>query len=341
MLAAARRRPRAGFGGRRSKCARLGVIQYRTFRNTDPPRLAEIWRNQGAARSGLMQPMSTAVFEHFVLAKPYFEPAGLIVATQNESPVGFAHAGFGPNEDESELSTDLGVTCQVVLADAEPRAEISGELLTRCEQFLRDRGAKVLYGGSLKPLNPFYLGLYGGSELPGVLDSDQATQQLFRDHSYREIDRSVLFERELQGFRPPVDRTQMLIRRSTSFTAVPDPPPRTWWEACTLSGFDRLRFELVDRASGRELAQATFRNMEPMSAGWGVPTMGLVELEVHSDRRRQGMATYVLGESFRALQAQGIARVQVQTMRRNTAARALYAKLGFEQIDEGAVFRKE
>src|SRR5262249_7913159 len=161
------------------------------------------------------------------------------------------------------------------------------ELLSRCESFLRGRGAKVLYGGSLHPLNPFYLGLYGGSELPGVLDSDRATQDLFRTHGYREVDRSVLFERELLGCRPPVDRTQMLIRRSTGFTALPDPPPRTWWEACTLSGFERLRFELSDRSTAQALAQATFRNMEPMSAGWGVPTMGLVELEVHSDRRRQ------------------------------------------------------
>jgi ribosomal protein S18 acetylase RimI-like enzyme len=320
--------------------ARPGVIEYRPFRNTDPPRLAEVWRSLGSVRPGLMQPMSTAVLEHFVLAKPYFEPAGLIVATDDDAPIGFAHAGFGPNEDESELSTELGVTCQIVLGSAENQAEISGELLVRCEGFLRGRGAKVLYGGSLRPLNPFYLGLYGGSELPGVLDSDQATQAVFRNHNYREIDRAVLFERELLGFRPPVDRTQMLIRRSTSVAIVPDPPARTWWEACTLSGFDRLRFELSDR-SGHELAQATFRTMEPMSAGWGVPTMGLVELEVHTERRRQGLATYVLGESFRALQAQGIARVQVQTMRRNTAARALYAKLGFEQIDEGAVFRKE
>lgn len=317
------------------------MTEYRSFRNTDPPRLAEIWRSQGNARRGLMQPMTTAVLEHFVLAKPYFEPAGLIVATENETPIGFAHAGFGPNDDESELSTELGVTCQVVLSAAENAAQISGELLVRCEDFLRGRGAKVLYGGSLRPLNPFYLGLYGGSELPGVLDSDQDTQALFRAHNYREIDRAVLFERELQSFRPPVDRTQMLIRRSTSFTGVPDPPPRTWWEACTLSGFDRLRFELADRIKGQPLAQATFRSTEPLSAGWGVPTMGLVELEVHSERRRQGLATYMLGEAFRALQAQGIARVQVQTMRRNTAARALYAKLGFEQIDEGAVFRKE
>jgi ribosomal protein S18 acetylase RimI-like enzyme len=72
-----------------------------------------------------------------------------------------------------------------------------------------------------------------------------------------------------------------------------------------------------------------------------VPTIGLVELEVQSERRRQGLATYLLGEAFRALHHQGIARIQVQTMGRNTAARALYAKLGFRQTDEGAVFRKE
>jgi RimJ/RimL family protein N-acetyltransferase len=37
----------------------------------------------------------------------------------------------------------------------------------------------------------------------------------------------------------------------------------------------------------------------------------------------------------------GFTRVEVQTMQQNEAARGLYAKLGFELVDQGAVFRKE
>ena len=79
----------------RETCA---LIEYRAFRNTDPPQLAEIWRSNSTSR-GLMQPMSTAVFERFVLSKPTFDRQGLVVAVDEDKIVGFAHAGFGPTED--------------------------------------------------------------------------------------------------------------------------------------------------------------------------------------------------------------------------------------------------
>ncbi len=91
---------------------------------------------------------------------------------------------------------------------------------------------------------PFYVGLYGGSELPGILDSDPQHQGFFRAAGYREIDRTVVLHRELTGFRPYVDRQQMLLRRRIRVESACDPPFRTWWEACTVGDFTRLRFEL-------------------------------------------------------------------------------------------------
>ena len=85
---------------------------------------------------------------------------------------GFAHAGFGPNAERSWISAETGVICVVVTDPKCAEAEVAAGLLDRCEEYLRRRGAKVLYGGGLQPLCPFYIGLYGGSELPGVLDSD-------------------------------------------------------------------------------------------------------------------------------------------------------------------------
>jgi ribosomal protein S18 acetylase RimI-like enzyme len=38
---------------------------------------------------------------------------------------------------------------------------------------------------------------------------------------------------------------------------------------------------------------------------------------------------------------QGYGLVEIQTMQSNTAAMAMYRKLGFRQIDGGAVYRKE
>jgi GNAT superfamily N-acetyltransferase len=276
-----------------------------------------------------------------VLSKPYFDREGLILALDDGRPIGFAHAGFGPNEDETRLSTEMGVTVLLLTINHPEEAAIGAELLARSEDYLRRRGAKVLYGGGIKPLNPFYVGLYGGSELPGIFDSEPQTQTLLREHGYREIDRTVVFHRELASFRPVVDRQQMQIRRNTDVEVTIDPPPRSWWDACSMSAFDRTVYRLRPRTGGEPIASATFWNMESFAAARGVRMHGLIDFEVEPSQRHKGMATYLIGEALRQLHEQAVALVEVQTMQGNTAAVKMYRKLGFEQVDSGAVFRKD
>ncbi|MEX2141838.1 MAG: GNAT family N-acetyltransferase [Pirellulales bacterium] len=316
------------------------LIHYRSFRNTDPPLLTELWRSCAERRS-LVQPLSTADFEQFVLNKPYFDREGLWLAIEGEQLQGFVHAGFGPSEDESTLSTELGVTSIVVVRPGPEQTQIAEALLQHSEEYLRGRGAQVLYGGSVRPLNPFYLGLYGGSEQPGVLDSDPAMQRLFLGHGYREIDRTVVFQRTLADFRAPVDRNQMQVRRSTQVAVVDEPPAKTWWEACTLGEFECVEYQLLDRGLGKQLASATLRGIEHTATNPGVRASGLVDVHVASQALHQGLATFLITEALKELQHQGVGVVEAQTMQRNAAAIGLYKKLGFTRIDSGAVYRKE
>jgi GNAT superfamily N-acetyltransferase len=288
-----------------------------------------------------VQPVSADLLEQLVLAKPYFDNSGLIVAVDDGTPIGFAHAGFGPAADEQGLSTEMGTTCMLMVRSNYQRLGIGAELLARSERYLQGRGSKVLYAGCIRPLNAFYLGLYGGSELPGVLDSNPKAQLLFRSQGYREIDRTVVMQRSLTGFRPLVDRRQMQIRRRSVMEMCEDPAPRSWWDACTYGGFERIRFRLLSRPAGELLAEATFWNIEPLASSWGVHAVGLVDLAVCDAERRQGLATFLLSEAFRHYQTQGMTLVEAQTMQHNAAALGLYQKLGFETIDSGAVFRKE
>jgi len=316
------------------------VIHYRTFRNSDPPGLVKIWQARAVER-GLTQPISVQVLEELVFAKPYFDNRGLILAIDDETPVGFVHAGFGPTDDEQRIEHKFGVTCMLMVRHDYRRLGIGRELIARSEQFLRDQGAKVLYGGGIRPLNPYYLGLYGGSELPGVLDSDQAAQQIYRACGYREIDHTRIFQRDLAGFRPPVDRHQMQIRRRMTVEITEDPPARTWWEACTFGGFERTRFELVEKSSRQTAASAIFWRIEPLGTSWGVQAAGLIDLEVQDDHRQKGVATALVSEAMKHLGQSGFHRVEVQTMQANTAALRLYKKLEFQEVDGGAVFRKD
>src|SRR5262245_42545214 len=173
---------------------------YRSFRNGDTPQLVDIWRAQPPQR-GLAQPMSLELFEQLVLAKPYFDNRGLILAFDAERAVGFAHSGFGPTEDESGIDRRFGVTSLVLLRPNHQSLDIGRELLARSEQYLRASGSQVLYAGGIRPLDPFYRGLYGGSELPGVLATDSFSNELYRTSGYGEIDRVAILERELAAFR--------------------------------------------------------------------------------------------------------------------------------------------
>jgi GNAT superfamily N-acetyltransferase len=317
------------------------VIEYRPFHNTDPPILAELWRS-ATDRPPLAQPMSASLIEQHVLNKPYFDPNGLLIALDGNRPLGYVHAAFGASDDMTSIGTDLGTTSMLLVRPNAPDPiALAGELLARSETYLRSRGAKVLYSPAVCPLDPFYLGLYGGSELPGVLDSDQSMQAFFRDHGYREIDRTVVFQCQLAAFHAPVDRQHMLIRRRSQIAVVNDPPTRNWWEACTLGEFERVEYQLVDRALGKQLASATLRILEYAPANPGVRSAGLISVAVDPTLLRQGMATFLLSEVMKEVSQQGFSLVEAQTMQRNAAAIRLYEKLGFRRVDSGAVFRKE
>jgi GNAT superfamily N-acetyltransferase len=314
------------------------VIQYRTFRNTDPPHLAELWRSRRAER-GIMQPMSLAVFDQFVLAKLYFEAAGLIVACADGVPVGYAHAGFGPGEP-TWISHDVGILSWVLVRPDFRRRGIGRQLLARAEDYLRQRGARTIEAGGLYPRTPFYFGMYG-SQPAGVLASDSEAQALLRSSGYQEAQRTQLMRRELTGFRPSMDRQQMQVRRQQIVNAAVDPPSASWWEASVLGEIERVQFSLLPRGGAECSASLVAWSSEPLSASYGTRVAGLLDLQVESCHRRRGLATCLLGESMRLLQGQGISAVDAVVTQDQLSYAALLQKFGFAAIDQGIVFRKE
>jgi ribosomal protein S18 acetylase RimI-like enzyme len=300
--------------------------------------MAEVWRSHISQR-GLMQPMSVAVLERFVLSKPYFDRDGVILAVEGDKLLGFSHAGFGPSADHSRLSCAEGVVAALMVRpDAD--AAVAGELLARSEAYLRGRGAQVLYGGGLWPIAPFYYGLIGGSEPAGVLASDPRTQSLFESHGYEPLERSVILHRDLGQFRPVVDRQQMQIRRHTAVSTIVDPPPASWWEACIFEAFERAKVMLTSRDGGTVLASAVYWNMETMAATWGVRAIGIVDLVVGEQKKRQGHASYLLGETLRQFHQQGVSLAEARVDITNAPAFALFSKLGFTEVDRSTRYRK-
>lgn len=315
------------------------MIHYRPFLNSDPPVIAEIWRSQPPSKA-LIQPMTPAVLDDTVFAKPFFDRQGLILAIDDDQPVGFVHAGFGPNTERTGLDQTSGTTALLLVSPHRDRDTIARELLSRSEQYLRDRGATTLFGGATDNLAPFYLGLYGGSRLSGVFASDAASVDLFRSSGYSEVAYARIFRRKLTGFRPPVDRELMQVRRQFQLVKQADSLPRTWWEASEFASIERLDFALLPKAQKVPVAEATFWDIEPLASSWGVHAVGLLSLEVSAIANECAVATHFFGEIFRQLQGFGITLVEFQLRADQTLALEACLKLGLEEIDQGLLFQK-
>ncbi|MFM8415699.1 MAG: GNAT family N-acetyltransferase [Planctomycetota bacterium] len=314
------------------------MISFDCFRNDDPPLLADAWRGADLGPAAL-QPMTSAALEAAVFSKPYFDRHGLVVARDGERLVGFAHAAFGPNADRSAIDTSVGTTLLVVVPPHERQTEIEDGLLARCEEYLRRRGATTILGGGSPDEGGFYLGLYGGSDLPGILDSAPGMQAVFRRAGYREAGRIAVLRRPLAGFRPPVNRLQVAIRRATTVRVIDEPARRTWWEAATTTGLALRRYELRGEADAL-LGSASFWDVQPLAASWGLAMAGLLRVDIEGARRRQGLANYLVAEALYDLGREGTTIVENHVAEDNAPARQLFSKLGFQATDHGTIFSR-
>ena len=315
-------------------------MQFRSFRNSDPPQLAKLWSSQPPQR-GLAQNVTPRILETYVFAKPYFHRHDFIVAEEGDQLAGFAHVGFGPNESRDDLCTEMGMTCMLQVAPEFDFAAVAGQLLERAEARLKERGAKLIYGGSVAPLNPFYVGLYGGSEMPGILLSDHRMVELFNRSGYSEIDRTVVLQRDLGDFRTPIDRRLVQLKRKMQVELDTVPKPEDWWDACVSPPHEPTCFEILPNQGGPACGSVRFWVIEPFSHTWGRLTVGLTKLKIAEEHRGKGLATYLNVEALRHLQLNGVELIEAQTMLSNKAALDLYARLGFKEVDQGVVFRKD
>jgi GNAT superfamily N-acetyltransferase len=315
------------------------LIRYRPFDNRDPPGLAEIWRTQRPIR-GRLQTATPQLIEEHVLAKPWFDRNGLIVAQEGSRLVGFVHAGFGASCTHAELDCTEGTSCLLLVAPHDERPKIAQELIAASEAYLSGRGAKQIYAGSQFPLNPFYLGMYGSSDVAGVLASNYGWANLLTECGYRPKVRRVLAGRTLASFRPPIDRKQMQVRRKFKVAEPAHVVPDNWWDACVWALHEWTQFRLVLPGGGEPIISATFWDIEPLGRNWGVQTVGLVRLDDTPEARQEGLTTFLLAEALRQFQSAGYGQFEAQAASTDVSLRAIFVELGMNEYDEGALWAK-
>ncbi|CAN5903834.1 hypothetical protein BH23PLA1_BH23PLA1_38820 [soil metagenome] len=316
------------------------MTRFRPFRNGDLPALAEIW-NAALPEEGVVRPIDVHELDALLISRLFFDPAGLILAEQAGRVVGFAHAGFGPKDPRGpsqQLDRSMGTVAMLAVAPEVAQRDVEQGLLDEAARYLRGQGATVLYAGGRYPLNPFYWGLYGGSEFSGILETHRGFLEAVEQAGYRPVARTIRLEADVT--RRPAARApkSLLLRRQTQLEIREDSLFDRWWDALSIGSAHPVAFVLIDRA-GHPVARASTWEMAGFERIDGRSRMGLVGLEVHPDQRRKGLGRLLLGEILRYASGQMAEALAVQTDSANTPARGLYAALGFQEIGATTLYR--
>jgi ribosomal protein S18 acetylase RimI-like enzyme len=277
--------------------------------------------------------------EYFLFSKIYFDPESLIIAESDKQIIGSAWAGFGPNDVESNLDTSSGVVCLLGVAPSYRRQGIGSELLRRAEVYLGERGSKELFAGPMYPLNPYTFGIYGGSYSPGFLDSDPLARPFFVSRGYAVESASLIFQRSLKNALNIADGRFAAHRlryeiRSSPFQGT------TWWQECILGPVELHEYRLQDKLTGRTAARALLWEMETYTQRWNEHAIGITDIVVPAEMRRQGLAKFLMAYLLRYLQDQFFSIVEMQVHAENIAGIDLVRRLGFEHVDTGHIYRK-
>jgi len=308
------------------------VIQYRRFRNTDPPAVAEVWNHAFTGR-GAAELRGTTLLEYLTFAKPYFDPDGLILATADGGVVGFVHAGFGPDAAERNIDLERGIVCTLGVIPPYRRQGIGTELLRRAEEYLRLRGARTLLAGPSGWLNPFTFALYGGSAAPGFLESDTLAGPFFESHGYQVTRTTRVWQRHLDRAPMIGDVRFGACRQRYEIHAGPW-HGAGWWRECVVGPAEVQEYRLQDRG-GAVAARAQVWVLDTYTLRWNEQAIGVIGLEVDAGLRRRGLARFLCAQLLRHFHEQFFTLVEVQAPADDPAAEGLLRGLGFEVVDAG------
>lgn len=317
------------------------MIEYRRFHNSDPPRIAALWHAARLGR-GAAGGFSSDALELLNFAQRYFDREGLILAVDRERDlvVGMVHAGFGPNEDQSGLHTGVGVICSIVVRPEYRRRGIGRELVRRAEEYLRGRGAETILAGPAAPFDPFNVGLYGGSQPSGFLESDPEAAPFLAAVGYEPVERFAILQRDLQTGRDPMSFKVVNVRRKTQLGMSHGPAEPTWWWTTRYGRLDTLRFLLTPKTGGEPLAGVTILGLDLYLPKWQERVIGLTDLDVPEAERRKGYGQALLLEVAKRLREELVNKLEAHVSESNPAAIRVFEAAGFSRVDTGVVYRK-
>lgn len=327
-------------GGRTATVHRYdSTVQYRSFHNADPPKLHQLWHLCALGRNAA-EGFSCDVFELFACSQTYFDRSGLIVALDDQRAVGFVHAGFAVNADETGLDQRQGILAALMVHPDYRRQGIGSELVRRAEEYLQSKGAESIEAGGGLNRNGFYCGIYGGLEPSGFCGSSAAWREFFDSCGYSPCSEVFIMRRDLLQTRDPVNAKLLRHRRHLNLVITDRPSNESWWWFVRFGHLDSLRFELQEKDDQEVVASGQIIGMDLFIPKWGVRTVGLREVFVPESQRRHGYAQALVLEICRRLRSEAVQLVEAHVASDNKPVIDLFVSAKFELNDRLLTFRK-
>lgn len=265
---------------------------------------------------------------------------GLVVATSDGEIVGWAHAGFGPNAEQTGLDRQTGVVCAVLVRPDHRRNGVGRRLVACAEKYLRDAGAAEVFAGGGPVRDPFYLGLYGGSEPAGFLESDPDAAPFVEAIGYQPAERHAVFQRSITDAAFPINMQLMNARRKTELVVAADPDNAPWWWLTRFGRLDSVQFALALKADARVVASACVVGLDLYVTKWHQRAIGLCGLSVAEEHGEQGYEQCLIAEICRRLRDELVSTIEAHAPETGEQAKQLLNTTGFEQVDAGVVYRR-
>lgn len=315
------------------------VVEYRTFHNCDPPEILKLWHASQLGPSAA-EGFPSDILELFVFSQPFFDRNGFFVAVEEGRVVGFAHAGFGCNEQETCLDKRLGNIAAIVVHPDFRRRGIGTGLIQKCQDYLNSSGAAEIVAGAGLDGNGFYNGIYGGLQSSGFSLAAGPWTEFYEKLGYTAARKTTVLHRDLTTGRDPVSSRLIRHRRRLNLVITDRVGDLSWWWHVRFGQLDSLKFELQERHDGSVVAAGQIVGLDVYVPKWGVRSVGIRRVEVPEEMRRHGYGLSLVLEVCRRLREQSIQLVEAQVDGENDAAYQLFTSAGFEKVQELVTFHR-
>lgn len=299
-------------------------MNIRPVHNADLPALVKIWQEHWSA-VGPPPEVNAARFEQAILARTFFDPSTLLVAEDDQGLHAWAH--YQP--DLSSATT--AVLCAVCWND---RTDLATELLTQTSQQIQAKGFQSIQVGVAQDDQFGYAGLDPVGHGIGVPVTDARLTGLVSQLGFLPEQQFVRLQVSVAGYRPPVSRDALQLRRSSRIETERHQHADTR-VAAGMSHLDIETHVLLDR-SGSELARV---NLWFSDAEAEVMSPAKVILDLDSTESVEPARAYLISA---VIQASGQHRVShfETVVNQQHEALAQLTNLHFRPIEEGVVYQK-